>query len=400
MRPRSPSLDLPAAWREWEVDMLNIVRFSDLSELQAVKTEWEELLAQSPRASVFMTWEWLVTWWEVYGGDHELWWLVARNEGGKAVGGAPFYVRKHQNGLVLPHRELRFVGTGAAVSPEHLDIVALASHAGEAVKSFARYLADHFSKWDVLSLADISDPSALAFQLAQELREKGAGGLAEEQIPGASYVPLPVSWEGYLKSLGKWMRRDIIRGRNKLNREHQIRFHVWSPSDGSLEDAFQEFQTLFAARKESTGFGNKFKSENGYQKFHRRLAERFAERGWLYLVFLRIHGKAVAAEYTFKYLKSLYSYQTGFDPALGKENVFKVLRSYAIEDAIRQGLVKFDLLRGGESYKQDWKAIPRKKYKLKYFSPTFYGRTLNGVLRLRRFGAQTVRRLGLAAPKG
>lgn len=380
--------------------MLNVVRFSDLSELAAVKTEWEDLLGQSFRPSIFMTWEWLETWWQVYGGNHELWWLVARNEDGKMVGGAPFYVRKHQNGLVLSHRELRFVGTGAAVCPEHLDVVALEPYAGEVAKSFARYLADHFSSWDVLSLADVSDPSASVFRLVHELSKEGASGVVEEQIPCGSYVLLSGSWDDYLRSLGKWLRRAVTRGRNKLNRERRIRFHVWFPMDGPLETAFQEFQTLFAARKEKTGAGNKFETDDGYREFHRRLAERLAACGRLYLAFLRINGRAVAVEYAFKYGKSLYSYQSGFDPAFGKENVFKVLRSYVIEDAIGQGLVEFDLLRGEEPYKRDWKAVSRKKYQLRYFSPTFFGRTLNGILRFRRFGARTARKIGLAAQKG
>ena len=163
-------------------------------------------------------------------------------------------------------------------------------------------------------------------------------------------------------------------------------FHIWSPEDGEIDTAFDKFEKLYASRKESVDVENKFEKAPGYKKFHRLLAKRFSEKGWLHLAFLKIGDQEVAAEYTFKYLDTLYSYQCGFDSAFGKNNVFKVLRSYVIEDAIQSGIKEFDLLRGEEPYKYDWGAVTREKKMLRCFSPTFYGRTLQNILKLRESG--------------
>ena len=47
----------PEEHRGWSVEAL------DDRALDELRGEWEELLAASPSASVFLTWEWLSTWW-------------------------------------------------------------------------------------------------------------------------------------------------------------------------------------------------------------------------------------------------------------------------------------------------------------------------------------------------
>lgn len=373
--------------------MAALTRLANLSEIRRLKPEWDDLLKRTSNTSIFMTWEWLATWWEVYGKGHELWWLTVKDENKKLIASAPLYLRKHQNGLFLPHRELRFIGTGAPVAPEHLDLLTDPQNSEEAIQLIGQYLADHSSDWDVLCLSDISSPNSAAFQLDRCLSEKGATFVMDQQMPSAPYISLPVSWEEYFKSLGSRMRAHIPRLRRKVERELGATFSVWPSGNGNLHFAFSEFERLFSARKMSVGIGNKFEEMSGYRQFHHRLIERFSERGWLYLGFLKSPTKMLAAEYNFKYSNILYSYQFGFDPDYAKKNVFKVLRSYVIEDAIRQGMTEFDLLRGEESYKKDWNAIPRKKQMLRCFGATFYGRTLRRVLELRRTGKKMLHKV-------
>ncbi|MBI4358107.1 MAG: GNAT family N-acetyltransferase [Candidatus Omnitrophica bacterium] len=368
---------------------MEVIRFSDLNDEARHgsllrRQPWEELLARSGNRSIFMTWEWLSTWWEIFGGDHELWWLIVKGRDGNWIGGAPLYLRRYRNGLLLPYRELRFVGTGASVGTEHMDVVADPNYRSEALQALTVYLAEHASRWDVLCMTDISNPEALVYQITNHLAGRDMWVHVGEQLPKAVYVPLPSTWDEYFKSLGKWLRQTISRQRRKLLRELGLNLYVWSEKDSSLDSALDELERLFRARKSALGVSNKFQSAPGYREFHRRLMARFFERGWLYLAFLKDHERAVAVEYTFKYGDVLYSYQSGFDPEFGRRNVFKVLRSYVIEEAIRQGIREFDLLRGDESYKYDWKAVDRKKQTIRAFSSTFYGRALGTIAGVKR----------------
>ncbi len=366
--------------------MIQVQRLTNFSELSA--KEWNHLLERSGNQSIFLTWTWLKTWWEVYGEDNEFWWLNVNDTDGTLIGSAPLYVRRLRNGLILPHRELRFIGTGAPVSPEHLDILAEPQRRDEVLSAIARYLLNHQREWDVLLLNDLSNKSSAnnALKLADLLSGMNQIAMIEDQYPFAPYVSLPKTWDEYYESLGKWLRRTITRQRNKQTRELDMSFYVWTPKDGDFEGAFEKFEKLYGLRKETMSVENKFEKSAGYQKFHRLLASRFAEEGRLNLAFLKIGNREVACEYTFQYMKTLYSYQCGFDPEFGKNNVFKVLRSFVIEKAIKDGLTEFDLLRGEESYKSDWNAAPRKKQMLRSFSPTFYGGMLKGIQGLRRTG--------------
>ncbi len=372
---------------------MRVYRASNIADIR--QEDWDDLLRRSGNKSIFMTWIWLKTWWEVFGQDHELWWLNVTDDCGKLIGSAPFYLRRQRNGLILPHRELRFIGTGAPVSPEHLDILADPVLSNEVFQAIGQYLNDHHKDWDVLLLTDLTHGRDLiapaTLKLADILSKHNPSVCIEGQSPLAPYVPLPGTWEEYFKSLGKWLRGTIARQRSKQTREMNMSFNLWSAQDGGFDLAFSKFEKLYALRKESVKVKNKFDHSNGYRQFHRLLASRFAEQGWLNLAFLKIGDREVACEYTFKYLDTLYSYQCGFDPEFGKNNVFKVLRSYVIQDAIQQGIKEIGFLPGERAYKNNWKAVPRKKQMIRCFSSTFYGRTLDKILKLRRQGKRLLR---------
>ena len=352
------------------------------------RPEWDDLLSRASKPSIFVTWEWLVSWWEIYQKEHKLWWLTVRDAQGRLVGSAPLYLRRYRNGLFLPYRELRFIGTGEPVSPEHLDLVADRAYQSEVVSAITSYLVERVSDWDVLQLTDLSireDGSALtALDFDRALGDRGVACFTEDQVPGAPSVPLPDSWEEYFRSLSQSMRTQITRHRRKVSQDLGLKFHVWSKVDGDLEFALDEFERLFRDRKTSIGISDKFKEVWGYREFHRRLAGEFADRGWLYLAFLIDGKKAVAAQYAFLFRGTLYAYQSGFDSSLGKFNVSKVLRSYVIQDVISRGVRELDFLRGEEAYKYDWNALTRRKQLIRCFSPTFYGHLLTKMLRLKR----------------
>lgn len=377
---------------------MKTVLLKETKEIIALEHEWENLLERAANRSVFMTWDWLVTWWEVFGKDRELWWLLVRDEGGKLIGGAPLCMRRGRMGLALKHRELRWIGTGAPVSPEHLDIVAAADRRIEVGREMARFLAERFADWDVLILQDITDSAALAYGLAHQLTEGGAACSIQDQFPRVPVISLPPSYGDYFRSLSSRMRAQLARHRRKTSRELGVRFRIWSESGQGLPAALQNFERVFAARKESVGIGNKFEKVRGYREFHYRLCSRLAKKGWLYLAFLENSQHTFAAEYNFKYGGTLSSYQFGFDPTFAKNNVFKVLRSLVIQDAIEQGLQEFDLLRGEEPYKCDWGAVARDKKTLRLFSPNFYGRTVEGISKLRRMGKRLLEKAGMSQP--
>ena len=67
----------------------SVEHVSDIAGLRRLRPEWNGLLCRSPASSVFLTWEWIATWWEHFGREGDLLILAVRDESGRLVGLAP-----------------------------------------------------------------------------------------------------------------------------------------------------------------------------------------------------------------------------------------------------------------------------------------------------------------------
>ena len=88
------------------------IQFDEVTTLEgfrALEPEWNALLQRSDADTIYLTWEYLTTWWEVFGKIRELWILTARDEGGKLIGLAPHMVGPG-NRMRQFLNELTFIG--------------------------------------------------------------------------------------------------------------------------------------------------------------------------------------------------------------------------------------------------------------------------------------------------
>ena len=54
-------------------------------EFFSLEQEWNRVLEESSSMNVFLTWEWLSTWWEFFGKKSQLWVLVARDPQSESI---------------------------------------------------------------------------------------------------------------------------------------------------------------------------------------------------------------------------------------------------------------------------------------------------------------------------
>src|SRR5213595_2561030 len=88
--------------------------------------------------------------------------------------------------------------------------------------------------------------------------------------------------------------------------------------------------------------------------FHDEVSRVTLERGWLRLFVLWLDGQPVASLYGFRYGRTFYFVQTGFDPAYGRHAVGLITVGLTIKSAIAEGAEEYDFLRGDEAYKFRW----------------------------------------------
>lgn len=322
---------------------------------RALATEWDELLERSAVDTVFLTWAWLESWWDVYGTVAELLVLTVR-EDGRLVAAAPLKIERRQRAR-LPYRQVEFIGTGRAVCPDFLDFVVERGREAELTPVLVDALMQARG-WDKLALTDVTGTSIVLPHLTTALR---AAGLAPVVSPDrvCPYVPLPATWADMEARLSHTFRRNHRKKRRRLPAE----LWRWQPSD-DLNAAFDELASLHQSRMETSGREHGKFVDAQYRDFHFRFSQRAGARGWLYLATLRWEDRAIAARYGFLYKGVYYAYQSGFDPAMEDRSPSEVLLGTILEDLIGQGVQEFNFLRGAMRHKFHWTDLVRETQKV------------------------------------
>jgi hypothetical protein len=108
----------------------------EASDLDSLRPEWDQLLAESTADSAFLSWDWVRAWWAVYGDPSELSIVEARTAEGRLVGLAPLKISRR----LLGRRVVGFLGQGGGVTPEYLDFVVKSGWEAVAIPAMLRSL--------------------------------------------------------------------------------------------------------------------------------------------------------------------------------------------------------------------------------------------------------------------
>jgi CelD/BcsL family acetyltransferase involved in cellulose biosynthesis len=335
--------------------MLALEVIDNKESFQSLGDRWNDLLSRSASDTIFLTWEWVFNWWQVYGREKELHILILKDQNGALVAIAPFYVRLTKVFKGIQIKEVRFLGSGEDVSPDYLDIIVKKGYENEAIRTILKYLSND-RKWDILNLTDILSTSSILKKLKKSALDNG---LTVKEVACAicPYIQLPSSWEDYLARLSKNTRYNVRRRTRNLAKQFNTRFFIWEDID-QLDTAMERLATLHNKRWTEKGSSQSFATEE-YNAFHRAVARDFADKGWLHLSSLELDGEIVGIYYDYQYNNKIYYYQGGFDPSLYKYSLGLVLRAYIIEKAIEEGLTEIDLLKGAYDHKYMWTDLDR-----------------------------------------
>ena len=179
-------------------------------------------------------------------------------------------------------------------------------------------------------------------------------GLAAETVETARapYIPLPATWDDYLKGLSCTHRRQVTRSLRA--------FDQWAGGEASLERATdlaglekgkRILRELHHARWEGGGQSGVFRSPL-FLEFHDTIMPHLLGRGALELTWLTVRGEPVAALYGMTWGDKVTAYQTGRRPdAPAAVRPGGVILAYAIRAAIEAGRREFDLLADEAPYK-------------------------------------------------
>ena len=334
----------------WDGRSLAVKIYRSWNELEEVLWEWEDILGVNPALSIFCTPEWMGSWWKTFGADRRMMTVAFRNSNNVPIGLAPLYLADFGWSPLRKLGCLKIIGDGSGDS-DNIDIIVRPGFEDPCAEALLQWLSNQ-SDWDICCLSMLPDNSKIARALANQLNV-AKWSLTVERTPNSA-IDLPSSWEGFVERLAGDFRPLVTRYPKRLSNRYRVRIHRCDSVeelDRALEVLFSLHQKRWNQVNESGSFGCEQR-----RQFYRLMSESFLQMGWLELWLLELDGVDVAAQFCFRYRKTAYILQEGFDPTFSGDKVGYVLRSAVLRHLIDSGIQKYDFLGGFNNHKQNWGA--------------------------------------------
>ncbi|HWS14822.1 MAG TPA: GNAT family N-acetyltransferase [Candidatus Methylomirabilis sp.] len=325
-------------------------------EMNVGKEEWNLLLSGSETNTVFQTYEWIWTWWNVFGHLHSLF-LVEVREGGQLLALGPLM-------LVCSgwKRSLRFIGED---NSDYCDFIA-GERKQDALKAIFDAIAS-WKEWNVIQLKNVPESSTTIAAVREFCGRTGKHFLEADEINCPTLII-----RGYEDHARRVSRRKTIRRRhNYLRKTGDLKvFHL-----ETVEEATRYFD-LFVGQHIRRWSGTSSPSlflKQGNRDFYLDLIEALLPRGLLLFTVLEYEDRPVAFHFGFDYGSKVLWYKPSFDPDYRRLSPGTVLLKYLIEYCIEQGRDELDFTIGDEPFKRKFANCVRKNghYRI-YNSQTGY----------------------------
>ncbi len=320
--------------------------YKDFQLARFLENSWNNFLQESAFPNIFLTWEWVTTWWKWFGKGASLL-LVVACDGSEVVGILPIYMGKTSVFPGFQVNAIRFIGDGGPVFPDYLGPIVREEDVEKIIPVLCQSLLQSLTNWDIIKLSDIlpetKPVSALVNVLGQVfIGEKYMG----ERCP---YMPLPSDYNSFLAKLDPRRRESVRRILRKAKKKYDIKFKCYTSVD-SVDEAFSLLTDIYKKSLRGQNRNNGF-NRSDYLSFHHEVSMAFAKQGWLRLYILWFNEVPVAFIYGYFYNRVFWYYQTGFDLTYSREGPGSIILQLVIESLISEGAVQFDFLRGDEEYK-------------------------------------------------
>lgn len=380
----------------------SIVVIDDPLELEGLRPAWMSLLERSTSNEITLTPDWLNTWWRVYGpGQGRQLRLVLFFEAGRLIGLAPLLRRRHWYRPGIPFRRLEFLASGEShgqgICSNYLNVIAESGAEKQLAHRLVQTIAaGTLGAWDEVVLPMMAGDGPMPGLIVAAFTERGIPAEIT-RTAGAPHIPLPATWDAYLKALSRSHRRLLVRSLRA--------FDEWSKGEASwervthsseLDKGKKILMDLHHARWEADGESGVFRSPP-FLRFHDDIMPCLLGQGALELLWLSIRGEPVAALYSMVWNDKVYAYQIGRLPeAPANVRLGAVILAHAIRLAIESGRREFDLLADVTPFKQQLTLAIRPLVQVRAVHPSWRERIRQGVeagFRCARYFRQKARAL-------
>lgn len=336
--------------------MTDAVKIDSLEGFERLKSVWNDLLARSDFDSIFLTYEWLFTWWKVYGPAHELY-ILAIRDNDTIIGLAPL--------MRTDGRVIRFIGTPNA---DYCDF--LGHDKNLVISGTMTYLKQHHDEWNRIEFSQIPETSASCKILESRAREMQL--LCGMKAIETCYVFKYDGEEEGRKEFSLKRGTSLKRFMNFFNKMDGLNLEHYRDAD-RITSLLPQFYHSHAVRWKDRITGGKFENPQNRQ-FHEALVGMLAPQNRLRLTILRHGNTPLAYLYAFDYKGRLNLYNIATESFYEKKSAGIILLHLLTEQAVRDGYDVIDFSRGEGGHKERFVNGSSNNYQMTIYSnkPPYY----------------------------
>jgi len=316
---------------------ITIRQITSTEEFRELELEWSTLFQHNIIQTAFLTWEWLFSWWQIYGINKELW-LITAYQNYKLVGIAPLMLEERIK-YKIKHRIICSLGTpqidiGGFIMSKRPQLI---------IAAISEFLIEKKHCWDLVEFNQFQENKSEIQYLAPYFKK------ADYQISQKSnlhfYIYIEKDWETFFSQFSQNLRGDLRRRLRRIKEYGKITFVHHSGSEVTWDDINTMFQIneyghyplLYHSQKEVA--------------FQRELFGAMKNKGWLDVFLLFLDDHPIAYRYGFTLNNKYEDWRNGFDTRHKKHAPGKVLLLLTLQESAKQGYNIIDFLRGEEEYK-------------------------------------------------
>ncbi len=331
--------------------MISVEEFHSPESLSGLRAAWDSLLAQTPGASFFQSWDWLACYWRHYGSTQRLRVLLVL-DAGQPLGIVPLVVRNEPTRAGwLRTFTYPLDDWGTFFGP-------VGAQPAAALAAVLRHVHATPRDWDVLDLRWVNprfDQNATASAMLS------AGFQAYPQlVTEAGLIEAGQSWAAYWASRTSHWRNNVRRAERRVAEGGEISHVHYRPGGAAQRDAdprwdlYDQCQALAAASWQGSSPTGTTLSHGAIREFLRDMHGVAAACGAVDLHLLHVGGRPAAFAYNYCYRGYVFGLRMGYDADVSREGLGTVLLHRVIEACFRRGDHTLDL---GVNYldaKRNW----------------------------------------------
>lgn len=318
-----------------------INNFQDFLSLEGI---WGGILEKSRSDQVFLTFEWVKSWWLAFGKDCLLNILLV-TEDDAVIGIAPLMIKKI-NFLGLRLKKLGFIYNDNA---SHADFLLMSGKEKDGLCAIIGYLKSEKPPYDIIELLNVPMESP-NYGIMLEKLKKGNFLFVLKDGLRSPYLPIETGWQAYISKRSRKLRSAIRYNHNKVKKSTQYQIERPENPKDEITDYIADISAkCWKARRK----GDISCSEEN-KIFFKALSRAAAKKGWLNIWLLKFNGKAIAYEYCLKYKNKIYALRSDFDEDYRFASPGVILNIGLIRSCFEDNLSELDFCGHEDEYKKRW----------------------------------------------